>query len=64
MSSWVADSEKAADTDLSRSVSLSAVDDGELSKVDEAKLLRKIDLHVLPFICVMYLLAFLDRYTS
>ncbi|EEY16792.1 MFS transporter prlL like protein [Verticillium longisporum] len=27
----------------------------------ERKLLTKIDLHVLPFLCVMYLLAFLDR---
>jgi hypothetical protein len=30
--------------------------------VDDARLLRKIDLRVLPFICVMYLLAFLDRH--
>ncbi|KIY43555.1 MFS general substrate transporter [Fistulina hepatica ATCC 64428] len=29
--------------------------------IDEHKLMRKIDLHVLPYICVMYLLAFLDR---
>ncbi|KAF3032605.1 hypothetical protein E8E12_003373 [Didymella heteroderae] len=27
----------------------------------EAKLLRRIDLHVIPFLCIMYLLAFLDR---
>jgi MFS family permease len=27
----------------------------------EAKLLTKIDLHVIPFLCIMYLLAFLDR---
>ncbi|KAH7085139.1 major facilitator superfamily domain-containing protein [Paraphoma chrysanthemicola] len=27
----------------------------------ESKLLRKIDLHVIPFLCIMYLLAFLDR---
>lgn len=27
----------------------------------ERKLLTKIDLHVVPFICVLYLLAFLDR---
>jgi MFS family permease len=27
----------------------------------ESKLLRKIDLHVIPYLCVMYLLAFLDR---
>jgi hypothetical protein len=62
MSSWVPDSEKAADTDLSRSTSPRAARDGDLSKVDEAKLLRKIDLHVLPFICIMHILAFLDRY--
>jgi hypothetical protein len=30
--------------------------------VSERKLVYKIDRHVLPFICVMYLLAFLDRY--
>jgi hypothetical protein len=29
--------------------------------VDEAKLTRKIDFRVLPFICIMWLLAFLDR---
>ncbi|KAG7442850.1 MFS general substrate transporter [Guyanagaster necrorhizus] len=29
--------------------------------IDERKLLLKIDLHVLPYICVMYTLAFLDR---
>jgi hypothetical protein len=27
----------------------------------EKKLVRKIDLHVIPFLCIMYLLAFLDR---
>jgi len=27
----------------------------------EAKLVARIDLHVLPFLCIMYLLAFLDR---
>ncbi|SPN96651.1 related to nicotinamide mononucleotide permease [Cephalotrichum gorgonifer] len=27
----------------------------------EGKLVAKIDLHVIPFLCVMYLLAFLDR---
>ena len=30
--------------------------------VDEAKLLRKIDIRVVPVLCIMYLLAFLDRY--
>jgi len=27
----------------------------------EAKLVARIDLHVIPFLCIMYLLAFLDR---
>jgi len=27
----------------------------------ERKLLTKIDLHVVPFLCILYLLAFLDR---
>jgi len=27
----------------------------------ERKLVAKIDLHVIPFLCIMYLLAFLDR---
>jgi hypothetical protein len=30
-------------------------------RATEQKLVYKIDRHVLPFICVMYLLAFLDR---
>lgn len=29
--------------------------------VDEKKLLRKIDIRVVPVLCVLYLLAFLDR---
>jgi hypothetical protein len=27
----------------------------------ESKLLARIDLHVIPYLCIMYLLAFLDR---
>ncbi len=27
----------------------------------ERKLVTRIDLHVIPFLCIMYLLAFLDR---
>ena len=29
--------------------------------VDEAKVIRKIDIRVVPVLCIMYLLAFLDR---
>jgi hypothetical protein len=31
------------------------------SHTTEAKLMRKIDFHVIPFLCILYLLAFLDR---
>lgn len=33
-----------------------------LSAVDEAKLLRKIDMRVLPILFLIYVAAFLDRY--
>ena len=29
--------------------------------VDEAKVIRKIDIRAVPVLCIMYLLAFLDR---
>ncbi|KAK0205447.1 major facilitator superfamily domain-containing protein [Desarmillaria ectypa] len=38
-----------------------AHDELAVSDIDERKLLLKIDLHVLPYICLMYTLAFLDR---
>ena len=41
---------------LEQSVALAA------GSVDEKKLMRKIDLRVVPVLCVLYLLAFLDRY--
>ncbi|CCM04874.1 uncharacterized protein FIBRA_07067 [Fibroporia radiculosa] len=30
-------------------------------EIDEAKIVRKIDVHVIPVLCLVYLLAFLDR---
>jgi len=33
-----------------------------LQNTTEAKLMRKIDFRVVPCLCVLYLLAFLDRY--
>jgi hypothetical protein len=30
----------------------------------ERRLVNKIDWHVLPYLCIMYLLAFLDRYVT
>lgn len=29
--------------------------------IDEAKVIRKIDMRVVPMLCILYLLAFLDR---
>jgi hypothetical protein len=34
--------------------------EAEAEAVDEAKLLRKLDWHLIPFFSLMYLLAFLD----
>ena len=33
----------------------------DISTVDERKLIRKIDWHVVPWFAVLYLLSFLDR---
>lgn len=34
------------------------------SHTTERKLVNKIDWHVLPYLCILYLLAFLDRYAN
>ena len=36
--------------------------EAKLTTTTERKLLAKIDLHILPVLCILYLLAFLDRY--
>ena len=33
----------------------------DVSQVDERKLMRKIDLHLIPWLSLLYLLSFLDR---
>jgi hypothetical protein len=33
----------------------------DVSQVDERKLVRKIDLHLIPWLSLLYLLSFLDR---
>lgn len=33
----------------------------DVSTVDERKLIRKIDWHVVPWLAILYLLSFLDR---
>lgn len=35
-----------------------------LTKTTERKLMAKVDWHVVPCLCIMYLLAFLDRYEN
>jgi len=35
--------------------------DVDASGVDERKLLRKVDLALIPWLCLLYLLSFLDR---
>ena len=33
----------------------------DVSQLDERKLVRKIDLHLIPWLSLLYLLSFLDR---
>ena len=41
--------------------SLPLPDDMDVSKIDEARLIRKIDRQLLPWLSLLYLLSFLDR---
>lgn len=52
------DAETAVVHDAPGDVYLADVD---TSSVDERKLMRKIDWHVVPWLAVLYLLNFLDR---
>lgn len=38
-----------------------SLNDGWPADVDEKKLMRKIDFYLIPWLCVLYLLSFLDR---
>lgn len=40
----------------------SPIDIPQLTTTTERRLMAKVDLHVLPFLCVLYLMAFLDRF--
>ena len=35
--------------------------DPEIDRVKERKLVRKLDLHIIPLVMLLYLLSFLDR---
>lgn len=37
-------------------------DHDSVSKIDEKKLVRKLDLHIIPLVMVLYLFSFLDRF--
>lgn len=45
-------------------IQMSSSDLPPLTTTTERKLMAKVDWHVIPCLCVMYLLAFLDRYAS
>lgn len=45
-------------------IQMSSPDLPPLTTTTERKLMAKVDWHVVPCLCVMYLLAFLDRYAS
>lgn len=47
--------------DHQRSSTSSAVDEPVEPPIDEVKLLRKVDRHVLPILFAVYVVAFLDR---
>lgn len=36
----------------------------EIDHLGEKKLIRKLDLHIIPFVMSLYLFSFLDRYVS
>lgn len=52
------DSKESAKIDLVEDVKDSSV--SSTSTIDEDKLLRKLDWHLLPFFSILYLLSFLD----
>jgi len=63
----ISDLEKTSPVILAEDVPKHAVDpnwDGtgvDFSHIDEAKVLRKMDLHIMPMLALLYLLSFLDR---
>ncbi|VUC25711.1 unnamed protein product [Clonostachys rosea] len=52
---------KASDSDTENAQATQLEIGGQLSEIDEKRTLRKIDLHVIPIVTVLYLLCFLDR---
>ena len=43
-------------------VPTSSIDEQASAQIDEVKLVRKIDMHVLPMLFIIYVVAFLDRF--
>ena len=52
--SYSSDKEKSSQDEV-----VTSVDHVALGNVDEAKVLRKLDWHLLPFVSLLYLLSFL-----
>lgn len=48
-------------TDEAGDLAVAALSAGTLDKVASKKVLRKIDLHILPFLCITYALQFIDK---
>ncbi len=59
---------RSSPTDVEKHFNLAPYDNAEggdyrarFPNIDERKVMRKIDIRVVPVLCVLYLLAFLDR---
>lgn len=63
----MSDLEKPYDTPGNNAGSLRSDVEQQLGEVDpvyEAKLVRKLDLYIIPVVMLLYLLSFLDRYVQ
>ncbi|KAJ7203332.1 MFS general substrate transporter [Mycena pura] len=50
-------------TEVDTGAALVAGDHGELDPAEAARVLRKIDIHILPLMCVLYWIQFMDKTT-
>jgi hypothetical protein len=42
-------------------INIAEVDSRESTTIDEKQVIRKIDLHIIPIVTLLYLLSFIDR---
>ncbi|THV07805.1 MFS general substrate transporter [Dendrothele bispora CBS 962.96] len=57
----ILDLNRADGSTIEDDVELDSTDDGSVVGIKEKKLLRKLDVHLLPGLVILYLLSFLDR---